>query len=225
MVSSSEVDARVVARLPESATSLVMTERDDGSCAAVVVGPRLRAFYKAVAKMPSYTRFTFRPGAARRFLGVGAYELSERAVSLDELWGAKVTTGAVESALIERAARARNVEARASVVERAARALEANADEVAGVAAVAKSIGVSERQLRQLFRDDVGISPKRFARIARIRRAAANAGRLGWAALAAEHGFYDQAHLNAEFRDLLGATPRDFAAGRVPIGVETCSRG
>ena len=28
-----------------------------------------------------------------------------------------------------------------------------------------------------------------------------------WAELAAEHGFYDQSHLNREFRDIAGVTP------------------
>jgi hypothetical protein len=40
---------------------------------------------------------------------------------------------------------------------------------------------------------------------------------MGWAHLAVEHGFYDQAHLNAEFRALLRVAPRDFLAGRFPL--------
>jgi methylphosphotriester-DNA--protein-cysteine methyltransferase len=77
---------------------------------------------------------------------------------------------------------------------------------------------VSERHLRNVFREEIGISPKRYARIARIRRVAAKAGTESWARLAADHGFYDQAHLVAEFRELLGVTPRAFLAGDVPVG-------
>jgi AraC-like DNA-binding protein len=238
--SMSEARPRVFARLPESAASLVVCARDDGSLGVVAVGPRLRAFYKVAAKVPAYTGFTFRSGAARLFLDVPLHELSERAVPIEELWGAhaadlseavsrargcpRATIRAVESALLERLARARSIETRAKLVIGAARALEASSDATLGIPGVARRVGVSERQLRQLFHEDVGVSPKRFARIARIRRAVANAGRVGWAALAAENGFYDQAHLNAEFRDLLGTTPRAFAAGDVPVGAENCSR-
>ena len=228
------------ARLPESAASLVVCAREDGSVGVVAVGPRLRAFYKVAATVPAYTGFTFRPGAARLFLDVPLHELAGRAVPIEELWGAhaadlseavsharacpRSTIRAVEAALLARLARVRSVEPRARMVVGATRALEANSDTTLGIPPVAKGIGVSERQLRQLFHDDVGVSPKRFARIARIRRAVAHAGQLGWAALAAENGFYDQAHLNAEFRDLLGTTPRAFAAGDVPVGGENCSR-
>jgi AraC-like DNA-binding protein len=42
-------------------------------------------------------------------------------------------------------------------------------------------------------------------------------GDRGMAELALEHGFYDQARLNAEFRALLRVTPRDFLRGRLPF--------
>lgn len=229
---------RVFARLPESAASLVVCARHDGSVDIVAVGPRLRAFYKAAAVVPEYTRFTFRVGAARLLLGIPLHELSNRNVPLEELWGPRATTlrrriegargglratiRAVESALIEELERAPTRPVQTKLFVAAAHALEENVDDPTRIPAIAERVGVSERQLRQVFRDDVGLSPKRFARIARIRRAAANAGRVGLAALAAENGFYDQAHLNAEFRDLLGATPREFAAGKVPVGGESC---
>jgi len=231
---------RVFARLPESATSLVVSAREDGSFHVAVVGPRLRAFYKSATRVPGHAAFTFRPGAARAFLDVPLHELSDRAVPLEELWGSpalslrvaierargslRATTRAVESALVERLEKARAIGARTQLVVRAARALEASADDIEAIPAVAKRVGVSERHLRQLFRDEVGVSPKRFARIARIRRAVANVGRVGWAALAVDNGFYDQAHLNAEFRDLLGTTPREFAAGKVAVSIESCGR-
>jgi AraC-like DNA-binding protein len=60
------------------------------------------------------------------------------------------------------------------------------------------------------FREHVGVSPKRFARIVRFRRALemVNDGRpLGEIALVA--GYYDQPHLNAEFRAHSGLAPRE----------------
>jgi AraC-like DNA-binding protein len=79
------------------------------------------------------------------------------------------------------------------------------------VFAVAAELGVSERHLRRVFRETVGVSPKAFARIARFHRAL-GAGRqdarAGWASIAAAAGYYDQAHLIAEFRAIAGVTPR-----------------
>jgi methylphosphotriester-DNA--protein-cysteine methyltransferase len=68
-----------------------------------------------------------------------------------------------------------------------------------------------ERHLRRVFRDAIGMIPKTFARLARFRRALGAARpdeHEGWASIAAEAGYYDQAHLIAEFRMIAGVTPQ-----------------
>lgn len=81
-------------------------------------------------------------------------------------------------------------------------------------------IGLSWSRFTTRFREQVGVTPKRYARIARFRRALTllHEGRtpsLATAALTA--GYYDQAHMNADFRSLAGLTPGQFlAAPRVP---------
>jgi AraC-like DNA-binding protein len=59
------------------------------------------------------------------------------------------------------------------------------------------------------FHDTIGLHPKRFQRIARLRRAvvAAKAG-TSLAAAAVEGGYADQAHFNREIKQLTGASPR-----------------
>ncbi|ANH94995.1 hypothetical protein A8713_30650 [Streptomyces sp. SAT1] len=56
------------------------------------------------------------------------------------------------------------------------------------VAALARRLSVSERHPRDLFAGHVGLTPKRFARIQRIRAAPAGAGSAQWAALAVDTG-------------------------------------
>ncbi|MER6950034.1 helix-turn-helix transcriptional regulator [Nonomuraea sp. NPDC000554] len=78
----------------------------------------------------------------------------------------------------------------------------------ARVAGLAESLGWSHRHLVARFHDQVGLTPKTAARVIRFHRAAALL-RSGTpiATVAAECGFYDQAHLNRECRALGGATP------------------
>lgn len=83
------------------------------------------------------------------------------------------------------------------------------------VRGAADTVGVSTRHLRALFRTHVGLSPKTFARIKRLHRvvrAFRQRPSASWSHLAVETGFYDQAHLAADFRSLLGESPSAFRA-------------
>jgi AraC-like DNA-binding protein len=88
------------------------------------------------------------------------------------------------------------------------------------VPAVARRLAVSERHLRDLFSDGVGLPPKRFERIARL-RGLLSRGETRWAQLAATAGYYDQSHMTAEFRTMMGVPPAAFFAGRPP-SLEPC---
>ncbi|MGD0701430.1 MAG: helix-turn-helix domain-containing protein [Trebonia sp.] len=82
---------------------------------------------------------------------------------------------------------------------------------------LAAETGLSARRLGSLFRAEFGLAPKEAGRVfrfdharRRIERAAATGGRL--ADLAAECGYYDQAHLAREFRALAGCPPSQWLA-------------
>ncbi|HEX6104958.1 MAG TPA: AraC family transcriptional regulator [Gemmatimonadales bacterium] len=72
--------------------------------------------------------------------------------------------------------------------------------------------GLSETRLVTLFRQQVGVTPKRYARILRFDRALRLLSLEGasLARVAAAAGYYDQPHMNAEFRDVAGLTPGEF---------------
>lgn len=83
--------------------------------------------------------------------------------------------------------------------------------------ALARSLGVSRRHLERRFRDEVGLRVKQVARIARVHAVLALLERrsgLGGAAIAAECGFSDQAHLIRECKALTGRTPAAITAPR-----------
>lgn len=86
------------------------------------------------------------------------------------------------------------------------------------VEALAFQTGTPRTQLARRFRDRVGLSPKRFARIVRFHDALSHLGRAGViAATAADLAYYDQAHMYRDFAEFAGMTPGEFlAANRYP---------
>ena len=86
------------------------------------------------------------------------------------------------------------------------------------VSELAQEVGWSRRHLVTRFHQQVGLSPKTVARVIRfshlLRRVEA-AGPGGWSRIAAECGYYDQAHMNRDFREFAGTTPTDYLARRV----------
>jgi AraC-like DNA-binding protein len=75
--------------------------------------------------------------------------------------------------------------------------------------------GLTARTLQRLFADYVGVSPKWVMRRARLHEAAERAGSgepVDWAALAADLGYADQAHLTRDFTVTIGVPPSRYAA-------------
>jgi AraC-like DNA-binding protein len=66
----------------------------------------------------------------------------------------------------------------------------------------------------QLFREHVGLTPKLFCRVRRFRAALdriENGIPVRWAELAADCGYFDQAHLIRDFRAFAGITPLKYS--------------
>ena len=79
---------------------------------------------------------------------------------------------------------------------------------------LARSAGQSERQFRRLFTTQIGIAPKLYGRIVRLTAALdakATAPQTSWTEIAHTFGWFDQAHLDKDFRALAGASPSAFA--------------
>ncbi|KUJ53795.1 hypothetical protein ACZ90_66620 [Streptomyces albus subsp. albus] len=82
---------------------------------------------------------------------------------------------------------------------------------------LAAGIGWSQRQLEIRFRDQIGLSPKRLARVLRLNRSISVLSKGSSQTEAAiTCGFYDQAHLTREFKALTGMPPGRFLAGLAP---------
>ena len=82
------------------------------------------------------------------------------------------------------------------------------------ISALAAEIGWSRKHLVDRFRSELGLAPKPVARMMRFHQAcrlARIAKTHGWAGIAAESGYADQAHLGREFVALAGETPTAWA--------------
>jgi AraC-like DNA-binding protein len=158
-----------------------------------------------------------------RLLGVAGAELANRCVALDEvlgrdaealmdqLWGAATASrrvAMVEAALVERLGAGPIL---SPEVEWAWEKL--CCQPLAHVAELAAQVGWSRTRLASRFCEQVGISPKRFARVVRFegaRRLLAK-GSSSLAEVATRAGYYDQAHLCRDVSALAGCTPAELA--------------
>jgi AraC-like DNA-binding protein len=224
MVSPGRDEVFAIDWLPNGRTSLVVRVREDGRGDAYVVGPRTRAKLKRATGFVRATLIQLKPGWSPSLFGVPANALTDQLVTLDDLWGASsgdITADLVAArsvpAMLDRlsraiAARATFESASAHLARRAARMFEVTETRVQ---LVAQQLGVTARHLRRAFVESVGVGPKEFARGVRLQRAIrASARSSDWSAIARDTGYYDQAHLIGEFRDLVGLTPSAYVARR-----------
>jgi AraC-like DNA-binding protein len=167
------------------------------------------------------------PGAAE-LLGVSPRDLRDEVVDLRDL------VGRAADELLERVHDAEDPRRQLAVVgsfllERRPRrprvapeirAAWARLEQAGGrvtVDQLAAMTGWSRRHLTARFHAQLGLPPKRFARLVRFRTAAAliedpNGDEL--AVIAAQCGYTDQAHLSNEVRRFAGCTPAQLRAGR-----------
>jgi methylphosphotriester-DNA--protein-cysteine methyltransferase len=76
-------------------------------------------------------------------------------------------------------------------------------------------IGFSQRRFIELFRDQIGLTPKAFCRVRRFQRilqAVHRRSEVDWAQVALDGGYYDQSHLIHDFRGFSGLTPATYLA-------------
>lgn len=90
------------------------------------------------------------------------------------------------------------------------------------IASMCAELGVSARHLTRRFGSQVGLPPKAVARQVRFaavrRRLETICGDRSWAEIALAAGYFDQAHLIRDFRELAGVTPTEFLARGIPQG-------
>lgn len=191
---------------------------------AVVSGAYQRFFVIDARDHASIIGVHFRPGGAWAFLGVPPGELTDRHLDLAMLWGrpaielreqlCAAATTAERFARLERALHSCMVDWRPGhpAVPFAMAQLALPGVTVGDVAA---DVQLSRRRFIQVFRAEVGMTPKRFSRVLRFQRASGLARRSDtpdWGRLAHACGYFDQSHLIHDVSEFTGTSPSRLAA-------------
>jgi transcriptional regulator GlxA family with amidase domain len=76
------------------------------------------------------------------------------------------------------------------------------------ISTLARTLGLTERTLERRFQCHIGVTPKKYARIVRLRNAIFQRKNFSnWADVAFAAGYYDQSHMIHDFQELYGMPP------------------
>jgi AraC-like DNA-binding protein len=217
---------------PISALADPMGDGGGGPASCMLLGIRSRFSIIDTGKLRSAMGVVFRPGGVYAFLNTSADAFHNKCVPLDLIWGSMVGSLAerlrtakhpagkfrvLEATLLER------INQRVHLNDAVKYALEefARRPHITSVQKVAQEAGLSRRWFAQLFREQIGLTPKLYCRVQRFQNALKQIGSgasVDWAQLALAAGYYDQAHLIRDFRDLSGLSPCAYLASNSRAG-------
>ncbi|NUT24898.1 MAG: helix-turn-helix transcriptional regulator [Streptomyces sp.] len=206
---------------------LGLPDGDSGRIGSLVVGLEDRPAICVHPGGQEAIRVEFTPLGAYRLFGMPMSELTNLAVEVRYVLGPDAGT------LVERLADTRDWAARFDLLDAALlarlghgpepspevghawRLLSGSAGGIP-IARIAAEVGWSQGYLIRRFTQQIGLTPKASARVLRFRHAVALLGRgaTSLTEISTACGFYDQAHLNREFRAIAGTTPGQMMAAR-----------
>jgi AraC-like DNA-binding protein len=224
--------------LPQAQSAMILNLREDPIAiyednrgavhygTAVFSGARSHCFTIDCNQQERVVGVQFAPGGAFPFFRMPMSELEDASFDMADLWGREaVRVRERVLAATTPAAMLRVLEECLLELMRAPERLHPAVIYMAGeldicegpgrVQVVTQQIGLSQRRLAQLFHEQVGVSPKTFHRVRRFQHTLKRLHGLravDWAEMAVECGYYDQAHLSHDFRQIAGMTPSAYLA-------------
>jgi AraC-like DNA-binding protein len=199
-----------------------------------------RKFSGAIFSGPHSIPFVIPPTANRRFIGAhflagGAFpflrmpleEMRNEHVELDALFGSgvrelrdellSVKSVAKQFGILERFLFRQLVRSRPhhSAVVFALRRFRVIGQPPRRIDGLRRDVGLSGRRFGRVFSEQVGLTPKLFARLNRFQRAVrllSPARDINWGDIVFAAGYYDQAHLIHEFQSVSGVTPIEYVS-------------
>ena len=222
--------------LPDGCTELLFDFADPAQQTDSDVNALSKKSTKLAGQLSS--AIEFQPIGAMDILGVRFYahgifpflnhplvEITDRVVALHEIWndfsnelwpmlheasGDRQRIKLVEHALLTLV---RKQDLHPDVHVKNAVECIASSNGLISIERLARELGLGRRQLERKFVLQVGVSPKLYTRIIRLRKFLSlvqRAGEYEWPSVVFDCGFYDQSHLIRDFKALSGQTPSEF---------------
>lgn len=168
---------------------------------------------------------TFKKGKAAPFFPFPMNEIADRVVDADLVWGSEF--GYLREKLLE----TKDIGTRFILVEEfligkfsskmqidpcvafAVGEMTHRPDQIS-IARMNARIGYSQKHFIEMFRKQIGVTPKSYLKIMRFQKAVQTidaAATPDWSQISQECGFYDQAHFINDFKHFSGFTPAKYA--------------
>lgn len=209
--------------LPDNCIDILCQDQQDASFAVGMMTAPISVVSHGLVQTVAAR---FKPGAAAHFFQLPLCELNDGRTGLQQLWGRDLAARLGDALWSDPLSDAQRITilqdflllrlrqgARprpAGVTAHALAAIQGAQGRVR-VDSLAGQLGVSRQHLALQFRQQVGISPKLFARICRFRAASLGVkslpGQPDWAQIALEYGYFDQSHLIHDFQDFAHSSP------------------
>jgi AraC-like DNA-binding protein len=217
--------------LPTGVVDLIIRLDSARTCDSGMFGPRTRSVVIKTTSRHELIGVHFRVGGAFPFLQFPVGDLQNAGLSINDLWGEgdaqrllcmlhEAPTGERKFQILEQwllHLAGDRLQKHPAVVF-AMRAFWSGP--FGSAAELADKTGYSQRYFIELFRNEVGLTPKRFHRLCRFRKVIETVRcqtLVDWADIAFSLGYYDQAHLIHEFREFSGLTPEQYLTLRTPF--------
>lgn len=194
---------------------------------AFITGSHTASYVSKIMAGEPVMAVHFRPGGAFPFLGIPLGDIEDAYIGIDEVWGADgrdlherlidTSSAEIRFQILEEFLLSRpwlSADLQPSVAATLA-AIEDNPS--IRMAEIHDLVGMSAKRLIAVFRAEVGLSPKAYARVRRLQAALRllGEGPVGGARIAAEIGYFDQAHFVRDFESFTGMTPTQYTERRI----------
>ncbi len=171
----------------------------------------------------------FRSGGAFPFVKMPVDELANCALPLHSLWGHSAAElreqllaapspdamfRAAQNALLGQSVRSLGLHA---AVAWALQCFQ-RPERIGSLADFSQRLGLSQRRFIELFRTQVGLTPKAYCRVRRFHnllRVVHPLSEVDWSQVALDSGYHDQAHFIHEFREFSGFSPSQYWQRRI----------
>lgn len=194
---------------------------------SIISGPHSDFVVIDTASQTNTVGIHFKPGGAFPFFPVAIYELWNTHLSLEQLWGDKV------KALRERLLEARSPTFMFHILEQFlikmkkdttnhpiityALAKFQTPEYPLRISDITDQINLSPRHFIDIFKKEVGLTPKQFWRVQRFQHILSSIHKvdsIDWMDIALACGYYDQAHFIHDFRSFSGIKPTAYQSNQ-----------